>query len=96
MQSVSQYDNKNNEFRLKSKSKMEVINHVKGRNIGRISILRTLATMGPGESWETSETEIDLLDARVLCSRYGRKTGRSFTVAAPMEAAPRIVITRTA
>lgn len=73
---------------------MDVVKHIKGRNIGRISLLRTVDTMETGEVWETSVDEVNLEDARVLCSRYGRRTGKRFSVIAPMEAGGRITITR--
>ena len=75
---------------------MEVINHQKGRNIGRISVLKTVDTMEVSERWETHCDEIDLLDARCLCSRYGRKTGKRFSITAPIEAEGKIIITRLA
>lgn len=49
-------------------------------NRGRISPIRTIRLMEPGEIWETSTEEVNFCSLRVICSRYGASTGKFFSV----------------
>lgn len=74
---------------------MEVIlNTRSGKDEGRISVLRTIATMLPGESWAIEEGQVQLGYAQVCCSRYARLSGKSFTVNSPASLGGQIIITR--
>ena len=55
---------------------------VKIANNGRISPIRTLRTMEPGESWEISRHDVNFLALRVSASRYGASAGKFFSVLA--------------
>jgi len=74
---------------------MEVIKHNTGKDAGRISVLHTIATMAPGETWAVEEGLVVREYARNACSRYAHISGKSFTVNAPRENAGMIEITRT-
>lgn len=74
---------------------MEVITHSTGKDAGRVSVLRTIATMDPGETWSVQEGLTTAEYARNACSRYGRLSGKSFTVSAPKANAGMIEIVRT-
>lgn len=74
---------------------MEIIRHNTGRDAGRISVLHTIATMQPGETWAVEEGLVVLEYARNACSRYGHIAGRIFTVSSPRANAGMIEITRT-
>lgn len=74
---------------------MEVIlNTRSGKDEGRISVLRTIATMEPGDQWHISTGDVQLAYAQVCCSRYARMTGKSFTVNSPAALQGDIIITR--
>ena len=74
---------------------MEIIKHNTGKDAGRISVLRTIATMAPGESWAVEEGLVVLEYVRNACSRYGHLSGKTYTVSSPRENAGVIEITRT-
>ena len=59
---------------------MEVIISEKGRNFGRISVSRTIATMEVGEVWALQQDGNPVGNVRVNCSRYGQLTGKFFNV----------------
>lgn len=75
---------------------MQIIKHTTGKEAGRICVLRTLASMEPGEVWTTHENEVLLSYVHSCCSRYGRLAKRSYSVSAPAEAEGAITITRKA
>lgn len=63
---------------------MEVIKYEAGRNAGNISVLRTLNTMTPGETWQVKEGEVDLSYVHTACWRLSRMSSdRSFSVKSP-------------
>ena len=74
---------------------MEIIRHNTGRDAGRISVLHTIATMQPGETWAVEEGLVVLEYARNACSRYGHISEKTFTVNAPKDRDGVILITRT-
>lgn len=73
---------------------MEILTNLNGKAAGKISVLRTIATMEPGEQWETNEQEVLLAYAQQCCSKYGRLSGKSFTVNSPASLGGQIIITR--
>lgn len=73
---------------------MEVIRHTTGPHVGAISVVRTIATMMPGDTWTTHSDEVQLAYAQVACSRYGFISGRRYTVSSPRSAEGEITITR--
>ena len=73
---------------------MEIITHTFGRNIGKVAVLPTLATMEPGETWTVQPGEIKLNTAYIAASHYGAEAGKQFHVSSPKEAAGQIIIKR--
>jgi hypothetical protein len=73
---------------------MEIIRHTTGPHVGAISVVRTIATMAPGDTWNTHSGEVQLAYAQVACSRYGILTGRRYSVSSPRTAEGEITITR--
>ena len=52
----------------------------KGMGYGRVSVIRTLATMQPGETWNTKADAVNLQTIRSAASRYGFMSGRRFSI----------------
>ena len=73
---------------------MEVKYSTKGPNTGRISPLRTIATMAVDEVWETSREDVNYDSLRFTCSYYGRTSGKFFNVSSPVESEGLITVTR--
>lgn len=71
---------------------MQEIIAEKGMGFGRISPLRTIATMEVGETWNTNTDTVQLSTLRTAASRYGMLAGKRFSVAAG--AGSDIVVTR--
>ena len=74
---------------------MEIIKHNTGKDAGRISVLHTIASMDPGETWAVEDGLVVLDYVRNACSRYGRLSDRTYTVSSPRANAGMIEITRT-
>lgn len=73
---------------------MKVIKHTTGRDAGRISVLRTINTMVPGETWTVREGEVVLPYVHSACSRLSRiSPSRTFSVKSPAEYGGKIEIT---
>ena len=73
---------------------MKVIKHTTGRDAGKISVLRTISTMEPGETWTVREGDVVLPYVHVACSRLSRiSPSRSFSVKSPTEYGGKIEIT---
>ncbi len=73
---------------------MEVIKHTTGKDAGRISVLRTLDTMTPGETWSIQEGQVDLSYVHSACWKLSRMSRvRSFSVKSPKEFGGQIEIT---
>ena len=73
---------------------MKVIRHTTGKDAGKISVLRTISTMAPGETWSIKEGDAQLADVHPCCSRFSRTPhDRTFSVKAPAEYGGKIVIT---
>lgn len=63
---------------------MKVIKHTTGKDAGRISVLRTIDTMTPGEVWSVREGDVDLPYVHTACWRLSRMSHeRSFSVKSP-------------
>ena len=73
---------------------MKVIKHTTGRDVGRISVLRTIDTMEPGETWTVREGDVVLSYVHVACSRLSRiSSHRAFSVKSPTEYGGKIEVT---
>lgn len=59
---------------------MEVKLTEKGKNTGRVSVIRTIATMEIGEVWALQADGNPIANVRVNCSRYGQLSGKFFNV----------------
>lgn len=65
---------------------MEVIKHTTGRDAGRISVVHTIGTMIPGETWTVREGDVALAYVHTACSRLSRiSSDRRFSVKSPTE-----------
>lgn len=73
---------------------MQIIKHTSGKAIGRISVLRSIATMEVGEAWTIAPDETTLPYAQTCCSKYGSMAGKQFHVSSTKEAAGLITIKR--
>lgn len=73
---------------------MKIITNNKGKAIGKISVLRTIATMQPGEKWHIAAGEAPLNSVQVSCSRYARISGKQYHVSSPAALEGAIIITR--
>ena len=62
---------------------MEVIKYETGRNAGSISVLRTLNTMAPGDTWAVQEGQVDLSYVHTACWRLSRMSACPPTVPSP-------------
>ena len=85
---MQQHSNKVRE----NKIKMQEIIADKGQAFGRISPLRTLATMEVKEIWRTTAETVRPNSLRAAASRLGRDTGRFFAVR--MDSYENITVTR--
>lgn len=73
---------------------MKVIEHTTGKDAGRISVIRTLDTMEPGETWTVQEGLVDLNYMYSACWRLSRISHvRSFSVKGPKEYGGQIEVT---
>jgi hypothetical protein len=73
---------------------MEIIKHTQGKDAGKISVLRTINTMAPGETWAVAEGQVQLAYVHSACSRFSRmSTDRTFSVKSPSEYGGLIEIT---
>jgi len=52
----------------------------KGMGFGRVSVLRTLATMQAGETWNTTAGTVNVQTIRSAASRYGSLSGTRFSI----------------
>lgn len=59
---------------------MEVRLTEKGKNTGKVSVIRTIATMEVGEIWALDCGLSPIENVRVNCSRYGQLSGKFFNV----------------
>ena len=74
---------------------MEIIRSEKGKNKGKISVMRTLTTLRKRERWEADATELNLGYIRECASKLSKNMGREFTVSNTAEMGNTIVIIRT-
>jgi len=72
---------------------MEIIRHTTGKATGRISVLKTIETMSPGEIWVADPEDVTISTVQVTCSEYGKLHGRQFTVSL-VENDGKVTITR--
>lgn len=73
---------------------MEIITHTTGKDAGRISVLRTINTMTPGETWTVKEGDVDLPYVHTACWKLTRMSSvRAFSVKSPKEYGGDIEIT---
>ena len=75
---------------------MEIITSDKGKNKGRISVAKTLASMTRNEVWITNTTEVDPDYVRAACAKLSRTSGRDYSVSHTLSMGNHIVITRNA
>lgn len=75
---------------------MEIIRSAKGKNKGRISVIKTLATMRKREKWEADAAEVNVGYVRECASKFSKTMGREFSVSHTVEMGDKIVIIRTA
>ena len=75
---------------------MEIIRSEKGKNKGKISVARTLATLRKRERWEANASEINIGYVRECASKFAKTTGREFSVSHTVEMGNTILIIRTA
>lgn len=75
---------------------MEIIRSEKGKNKGKISVARTLATLRKRERWEANASEINIGYVRECASKIAKTMGREFSVSNTAEMGDTIVIIRTA
>lgn len=75
---------------------MEIIRSEKGKNRGRISVARTLASMRKLEKWETTTEEVDLDYVRIACAKLSRTSGRNYSVSHTLSMGEQILVTRNA
>ena len=73
---------------------MKVIKHESGKDAGRISVLHTISTMAPGETWAVEEGVVQLAYVHSACSRFSRMSSdRTFSVKSPAEFGGMIEVT---
>ena len=75
---------------------MEIIRSEKGKNKGKISVARTLATLRKREKWEADAAELNIGYIRECASKLSKTKGREFSVSHTAEMGNQIVIIRTA
>ena len=74
---------------------MEIIRSEKGKNKGKISVMRTLTTLRKRERWEADAAELNIGYIRECASKLAKNMGREFTVSNTAEMGNTIVIIRT-
>ena len=74
---------------------MEIIRSEKGKNKGKISVARTLATLRKREKWEADAAELNIGYIRECASKLSKTMGREFSVSHTAEMGSKIVIIRT-
>ena len=75
---------------------MEIIRSEKGKNKGKISVARTLATLRKREKWEADASELKIGYIRECASKLAKTMGREFSVSNTSEMGTKIKIIRTA
>ena len=75
---------------------MEIIRSEKGKNKGKISVARTLATMRKREKWEADAAELNIGYIRECASKLSKTIGREFSISHTAEMGNQILIIRTA
>ena len=75
---------------------MEIIRSQKGKNKGKISVARTLATLRKWEKWEADAAELNIGYIRECASKLSKTMGREFSVSHTVEMGDKILIIRTA
>lgn len=75
---------------------MEIIRSEKGKNKGKISVARTLATLRKREKWEADASELNIGYIRECASKLAKTMGREFSVSNTAEMGTKIIIIRTA
>lgn len=75
---------------------MEIIFTETGKNKGRISVARTLASMQVGETWIASTADVEPFYVRHACSKLRHTLNRDFTVSHTLEHKELITVKRTA
>ena len=75
---------------------MEIIRSEKGKNKGKISVARTLATLRKRERWEADASELNIGYIRECASKLAKTMGREFSVSNTAEMGTKIIIIRTA
>lgn len=88
---------KREQMKTYNTSNMDIKYNEKGQAKGRVCVACTLASMGIGEVWETTEKEAAKdTYIRVCAARLGKTTGRRFSVNSKVEDKGRITVTRIA
>ena len=73
---------------------MKEVIHTTGKNVGRISVLRTIDTMTPGEVWTVKEGVVDLDYVHTAGWKLSRMSShRAFSVKSPKEMGGDIQVT---
>lgn len=80
----------------KYRNDMEIIRSEKGKNKGKISVARTLATMRKREKWEADAAELNIGYIRECASKLSKTIGREFSISHTAEMGNQIIIIRTA
>lgn len=75
---------------------MEIIRSEKGKNKGKISVARTLATLRKRERWEADAADLNIGYVRECASKLAKTMGREFSVSNTAEMGTKIIIVRTA
>ena len=75
---------------------MEIIRSQKGKNKGKISVARTLATLRKREKWEADAADVNIGYVRECASKLSKTMGREFSVSNTAEMGDKILIQRTA
>lgn len=75
---------------------MEIIRSEKGKNKGKISVARTLATLRKREKWVADADELNIGYVRECASKLAKTMGREFSVSHTVEMGDKILIIRTA
>ena len=75
---------------------MEIIRSEKGKNKGKISVTRTLATLRKMEKWEADAAELNIGYVRECASKLAKTMGSEFSVSNTAEMGNKIIIQRTA
>ena len=75
---------------------MEIIRSEQGKNKGKISVARTMATLRKREKWEADGAEINIGYVRECASKLAKTMGREFSVSNTAEMGNKILIIRTA